>query len=84
MSKDKEWKFGKGFKGSVKAALDHHPDKFDKDCKDPDKLCPYAVFASMKKKGYESHYEDQKSTLKGKPKKKKKFKEWLEENYPDV
>ena len=32
----------------------------------------------MKKKGYQPHYKDQPSTLEGTPKKKKKFKEWLE------
>lgn len=74
---EKEWKFGKGWKGSTKAAIDHHPDKFDPECKDKNKLCPYAIFAAMKKKGYKSHYKDQKSTLKGKP---QKFKEWLEQS----
>lgn len=84
----REWKHGKGMKGSCRAAILHHPEKFSKEaCKDggeDGKLCPYAVFASMKKKGYKSHYKDQKSTLKGKPKKKKKcFREWLQENHPD-
>ena len=73
--KDKEWKAGKGIKGTVRAAITHHPDKFDADCKDPDRLCPYAIFSAMKKKGFEPHYKDQKSTLKGEPKKKAKFKE---------
>ena len=79
--KKKEWEFGKGWKGSAKAAMDHHPEKFSIEaCKHPvkGKLCPYALMASMKKKGYESHYKDQKSTLKGKPKKKKAYKEWSE------
>src|SRR5262245_28561728 len=72
--KDREWKGGKGIKGTVRAAITHHPDKFDADCKDPNRLCPYAIFTAMKKKGFESHYKDQKSTLKGKPRKKAKFK----------
>ena len=81
----KEWKFGKGWKGSTRAALEKHPDKFSKEAcklspgerKKSGKLCPYAIMASMKKKGAESHYKDQPSTLKGKPK-HKSFKEWLE------
>jgi hypothetical protein len=96
--KKKEWKFGKGWKGSTKAALDHHPEKFSKEaCKHKgkgEKLCPYAIMAANKEKGAESHYEDQPSTLEGKPKKKKKykeadkkekkcFKEWLANRNPD-
>lgn len=92
--KDREWKFGKGIKGTVKAALDHHPEKFSKEAckkggKKGGKLCPYAVFAAKKKEGFTPHYKDQPSTLKGKPKKKKKyknecvsFKEWLEQRDP--
>jgi len=72
----KEWKFGKDWKGSTAAAIKHHPDKFDPKCKDKSKLCPYAIFAAMKKKGYKSHYKDQESTLKGEP--HKTFKEFLE------
>jgi hypothetical protein len=78
--KKKEWKTGKklGIKGTVKAALDHHPEKFSKDGKNG-KLNPYAIFTAMKKKGKMTpHYKNQPSTLKGKPKKKSKFKEWLE------
>jgi len=71
--KSKEWKFGKGIKGTVRAAITKHSDKFDKDCKDPDRLCPYAVFAAKKKKGMTAKYKDQPSTLKGKPKKRKRF-----------
>lgn len=85
--KPREWKAGKGWKGSTKAALDHHPDKFSKEaCKTGykgDKLCPYAIMQAMKKKGYDSHYKDQPSTLKGKPKKKKTFKEWLNDVHPN-
>lgn len=71
-----QWDFGKGWKGSTRAAITHHPDKFDPECKDPDRLCPYAVFANMKKKGYRPHYKDQESTMKGKP--KMEFRQWLE------
>jgi hypothetical protein len=75
MSKEKhKWDYGKGFKGSVRGAILHHPDKFDAKCEDPNRLCPYAIFSSMKKKGYESHYKDQESTLKGTPKKKPEYK----------
>jgi hypothetical protein len=81
----KEWKFGKGWKGTERAMELHHPDKFSKEAcaKDyeGDKLCPYAVAASMKKKGFHSKYKDQPSTLKGKPKKKKKFREWVREHH---
>ena len=84
--KKKEWKAGKGWKGTTKAMLDKHSDKFSKEaCKkdyEGDKLCPYAVATSMKKSGKKSHYKDQPSTLEGKPKKKKKFREWVAENHP--
>jgi hypothetical protein len=83
--KKKEWKSGKGWKGTTKAMLDHHPEKFSKEACDKDysgdKLCPYAIASSMKKKGDEPHYADQPSTLKGKPKKKKKFREWVERHH---
>lgn len=74
--KEKEWKWGEkeGIKGTVRAAITHHPDKFDAKCKDPDRLCPYAIFTAMKKKGMKPHYKDQESTLKGEPKKKEKYK----------
>lgn len=82
---EKTWKFGKkhGIRGTVSAALKHHPEKFSTD--DPDKLNPYAVFTAMEKKkkgGIESHYKDQPTTSKKSPKKKKKFKEWLLEDSP--
>ena len=72
-AKKKEWKTGAklGIKGTVKAALDHHPDKFGKG---PGKLNPYAIFTAKAKKGMKSHYKNQKSTLKGTPKKKAEFK----------
>lgn len=80
--KGKTWKFGKkaGVRGSVSAALKHHPDKFSKEaCKkggDGDKLCPYAIFSAMaKKKKVKSTYKDQPTTSKKAPKKKKKLKE---------
>jgi len=84
--KEREWKFGEkeGIKGTVRAAITHHPDKFDAKCKDPDRLCPYAIFTAKKEKeDFEPHYKDQDSTLKGKPKKKAKFKEWVESNHPE-
>jgi len=75
-AKKKEWKTGTklGIKGTVKAALDHHPDKFGKG---PGKLNPYAIFTAKAKKGMTPHYKNQASTLEGTPKKKKKFEEWL-------
>ena len=83
--KKREWKAGKGIKGTVKAALDHHPEKFSKEAcgkkKKGGKLCPYAIFTAKKKEGMESHYKDQPSTLEGKPKKKKKFREWVSEKH---
>lgn len=88
--KDRDWKFGdqEGIKGTVRAAIKHHPDKFDAKCKDPDKLCPYAIFTAKKEKeDFTPHYKQQKSTLKGEPEKKEKYKDesfnfkaWLELN----
>ena len=46
--KKKEWKFGKGWKGTERSMELHHPDKFSKQaCKKKvaGKLCPYAVTA---------------------------------------
>lgn len=73
--KKKEWKAGAklGIKGTVKAALDHHPDKFSK-TGEKGKLNPYAIFTAKAKKGMKPHYKNQKSTLKGAPKKKAEFK----------
>lgn len=63
----------KGWKGTTRAMLLKHPEISN----------PYALTWYMKKKGYKSHYKDQKSTLKGKPRKKHEntemqFKLWLE------
>jgi hypothetical protein len=80
MSKKKEkreWKFGEkeGIKGTVRAAITHHPEKFDAKCKDPDKLCPYAIFTAKKEKeDFTPHYKQQKSTKEGTPHKKEKYK----------
>jgi hypothetical protein len=63
----------KKWKGTVAAMKQNHPDKFDPECKDPDKLCPYAIANAMDKKGDEPHYKSQKDT-KAKPKKKEKYK----------
>jgi hypothetical protein len=65
----------KGWRGTVAAMLQHHPDKFGKG---PGKLNPWAIANSMANKGAKSHYKDQESSLKGRPKKKEmSFKEWL-------
>lgn len=56
-----------GWAGTIRAMLLHHPDKFG-----PGKLNPYAI-AWAKKGKAEPHYEDQESSLKGRPKKKKKY-----------
>ena len=66
--------------GTERAMLSKHPDKFSKEaCKDKGKksgkLCPYAISASMEKKGDEPHYKKQKTSLKGKPEKKSEFKD---------
>ncbi|NIQ14519.1 MAG: hypothetical protein GTO02_09000 [Candidatus Dadabacteria bacterium] len=66
----------KGWRGTIRAALTKHPDKFSKAaCKgeDPGKLCPYAVFTQKKKEGEKPHYEELPHTTKGTPKKKKKY-----------
>tara|TARA_Y100000992_G_C21097567_1_gene410996 strand:+ start:170 stop:439 length:270 start_codon:yes stop_codon:yes gene_type:complete len=61
----------KGWKGTVKAMKQHHPDKFGDG---EGKLNPYAIAYSMKKKGAEAHYKDEKSsTTKSEPKKKEKY-----------
>jgi hypothetical protein len=69
----------KGWRGTVAAMLQKHPDKFSKAaCKkgyEGDKLCPWAIAHSKAKEDAEPHYKDQESSLKGKPKKKKKFEE---------
>ena len=74
----KDNKAYKGMRGSIRAALTHHPDKFSKEAckgKDPGKLCPYAIFTNMKKKGAESHYKELPHTTSGRPEKKPEFKD---------
>jgi hypothetical protein len=72
----------KGWRGTIRAMLTRHPDRFGTG---PGKLNPYALAWAMKKKGHKPGYEDQESSLKGKPKKKKgkkklkSFTEWCEE-----
>jgi len=97
--KDKEYK-PKAWKGTVRAMITKHPEKFDpKASGEGPKLNPYAVATAMAKKGHEPHYKSQKTTLKGKPVKKEKYKdedkpkkkkkkkgffsEWLENNHPE-
>lgn len=73
----KDNKAYKGWRGTIKAALDHHPEKFSKEAckgKDTGKLCPYAIFTKKKKEGDEPHYKEQPHTTSGTPKKKEKFK----------
>lgn len=73
----KDNKAYKGWRGTIRAALTHHPDKFSKEAckgKDPGKLCPYAVFTKMKEKGDTPHYKEQPHTTSGEPKKKEEFK----------
>lgn len=76
----KDNKAYKGWRGTIKAALDHHPEKFSKEAckgKDPGKLCPYAIFTKKKKEGGTPHYKEQPHTTSGTPKKKEEFKdEW--------
>jgi hypothetical protein len=68
----------KGWRGTIRAALAHHPEKFSKEAckgKDPGKLCPYAIFTKKKKEGGTPHYKEQPHTTSGTPKKKPEFKE---------
>ena len=68
----------KGWKGTVRAMLTKHPDKFSKDADSDDKggkMNPWAIAHSMAKKGAKSHYKDQESSLEGKPEKKEKYKD---------
>ncbi len=71
----------KGWRGTIKAALDHHPEKFSKEAckhkgkpKKGGKLCPYAVFTKKKEEGDIPHYKEQPHTTSGTPHKKEKFK----------
>lgn len=68
----------KGWRGTIRAALAHHPEKFSKEAckgKDPGKLCPYAIFTKKKKEGGTPHYKEQPHTTSGTPKKKAEFKD---------
>lgn len=79
---EKDKKAYSGFKGTIRAALTKHPDKFSKKAcdmspskrKKSGKLCPYAIFTAQKEKGDKAHYKELPSTLKGKPVKKEKYK----------
>lgn len=67
----------KGWRGTVRAMKLRHPEIDN----------PWALSHWMKKKGHKPHYKNQRSSLKGTPKKKakyrnedkKSFKEWLQE-----
>lgn len=75
MAKAKEYKHKK-WKGTIRAAITHHPEKFDpKASGKGSKLNPYAIFTALKKKGATPHYKSQETTLKGKPEKKEKYKD---------
>lgn len=66
----------KGWRGTIRAALTHHPDKFSKEAcgkKIKGKLCPYAVFTADKEKGGTPHYKEQPHTTSGTPHKKAEF-----------
>lgn len=69
-----------GWSGTVTAMRLHHNDEIEN---------PWALAWWMKKKGEKPHYKktkDDKSTGDNEPKKKKGFKEWLEEreNAPTI
>jgi hypothetical protein len=63
-----------GWKGTIEAMKEKHSDKFDEKSKGKkgEKLNPFAIANSMKKKGAKPHYKDKK----GKPEKKEEFKEF--------
>ena len=66
----------KGWRGTIAAALQHHPEKFSKEaCKNKKsgKLCPYAIFTKKKEEGDTPHYKEQPETTSGTPKKKPEF-----------
>jgi hypothetical protein len=68
----------KGWRGTIAAALQHHPDKFSKEAcgkKIKGKLCPYAIFTKKKEEGDTPHYKEQPETETGTPKKKAEFKD---------
>lgn len=64
----------KGWTGTVRAMLIHHPELNKSKDKNPWALAHY-----MKNKGDEAHYKDQKTSKKGTPHKKEKFKDEDEE-----
>lgn len=65
-----------GWHGTTRAMITKHPEKFQEpgEKKKPGEINPWALAHSMKKKGAEPHYKEQETSLKGKPEKKKKFK----------
>jgi len=83
MPKKDDKKAYKGFRGTIRAAMTHHPDKFSKEAckmspgerKKSGKLCAYAIFTAQKKEGDKPHYKDQPHTTKGAPEKKAKYKD---------
>jgi hypothetical protein len=67
----------KGWRGTIAAMLQHHPEKFSKEaCKKKvkGKLCPYAVATAQKEEGDKPHYKEQPHTQTGTPHKKEKYK----------
>lgn len=78
----KDNKAYKGWRGTIRAALDHHPDKFSKEAcktKGTGKLCPYAIFTKKKEEGDTPHYKEQPHTTSGTPHKKKEFAEYVQQ-----
>ena len=68
----------KGWRGTIRAALAHHPEKFSKEAcgkKIKGKLCPYAVFTKKAEEGDTPHYKEQPHTTSGTPHKKAEFKD---------
>lgn len=59
-----------GWRGTVRAMLTHHPELNKGEDKNP-----WALAHWMQNKGYEPHYKNQKSSLKGEPHKKRKYKD---------
>lgn len=68
----------KGWRGTIRAMLTHHSDKFSKEAcksKGTGKLCPYAIATKQKEEGDTPHYKEQPHTTSGTAKKKPEFKE---------
>ena len=68
----------KGWRGTIRAMLTHHPEKFSKEAckkKGTGKLCPYAIATKQKEEGDTPHYKEQPHTTSGTPKKKPEFKD---------